>query len=176
VQKATVSREFLRFMPTINLGTIPPVVEALINRRPGASAWIPEVHVASLFLAVLDAHFADESGFVERSYVANKELLTGPLYRMLMFVASPSYLVKNAESRWNTFHRGISLVSDALPTERTGTAHFHLAYPPHLIPAVLCRSYTTAFRAAVEAAGGREVTAEVAGWLPERCSFTISWR
>jgi hypothetical protein len=176
VQKASVSREFLRFMPSTGLGTVPAPVAALIQRPPPASAWIPEVHVAALFLSVLDAHFSDEVGFIERSYVANKELLTGPLYRMLMFVASPLYLAKNVESRWNTFHRGITLVTDELPTDKHGTARFHLVYPANLLPAVLSRSYTTAFKAAIEAAGGREVNAAVVAWLPEQCQFSVSWR
>lgn len=176
VQKGSVSKEFLRFMPSAGLaGRVPKPVENLILRPPAPSAWVPEVHVEALFLSVLDAHFGDDTEFLTRSYVANKELLTGPLYRVLMLVASPLYLVKNAESRWKTFHRGVNLLTDALPTEKTGTARFHLEYPKLLLPEVLAKSYTTAFRAGLEAAGGREVKAEVAQWAETRCEFTISW-
>lgn len=105
VQKASVSREFLRFLPTGGLsGQLPEQLEDLLARRLAASAWVPEAHASALLLAIHDLHFpGDEAGFVARSYVANKELLTGPLYRVLMLVASPSYLAKNAESRWNAF-------------------------------------------------------------------------
>jgi hypothetical protein len=177
VQKGSVSREFLRFMPSSGLvGRVPKVVEQLIARPPSPSAWVPEVHVEALFLAVLEAHFPNEAEYLTRSYVANKELLTGPLYRVLMLVASPLFLVKNAESRWNAFHRGVSMVTDSLPTEKTGTGLFHLAYPKLLLPEVLAKGYTTAFKAALEAAGGREVKAEVVKWGETRCDFSISWR
>jgi uncharacterized protein (TIGR02265 family) len=65
--------------------------------------------------------------------------------------------------------------TDSLPEAKTGTARFHLAYPRNLMPAVLGRSYTTAFKAALEAAGGREVSAELAQWEPERAQFTVTW-
>ena len=176
VQKASVSREFLRFLPTTGLGALPAQVEALIKRPPPPSAWIPEAHVAALFLSVIDAHYPDPQQFVERAYVANKELLVGPLYRVLMLVASPLFLAKNAQARWGTFHRGVTMVTDSLPTEKTGTASFHLAYPPYLITQLLCASFGTAFRAAVEAAGGREVSTTVVRWQPEACHFELTWR
>ncbi|MEW5740676.1 MAG: hypothetical protein AB1938_17240 [Myxococcota bacterium] len=176
VQKVSISREFLRFLPSAGLsGKVPAPVEELLGKRLPASAWVPEVHACALLLAILDAHFSDAEAFVARAYVANKELLTGPLYRMLMFVASPLYLARNAESRWNTFHRGIKMATESLPQEKSGTAVFRLEYPRLLLPEVLARSYSTAFKAALEAAGGRSVQVEVAGWQPETCRFSCTW-
>ncbi len=176
VQKASVYREFIRFMPAGGvIGKVPAPIEALVTKPLSASAWVPEVHVATLFLAIVDTGFTRDEDFLERALVANKELLTGPLYRILMMVASPSYLARHAEARWNTFHRGITMVTESLPEGKAGTALFRLEYPKALVPELLARSYTTAFQAALEAAGGRTVTAAVRQYAPEACSFACSW-
>ncbi len=176
VQKASVYREFIRFMPTGALpGRVPAVIEQLFLRPLPASAWVPEVHVTALFLAICDAGFPNEADFIARAFVANQELLTGPLYRILMMVASPGYLARNAEARWNTFHRGIKMVTETLPEGKTRSAVFRLEYPHGLLPELMARSYTTAFRAALEAAGGRGVNVEVQRYGPTSCAFACRW-
>jgi len=176
VQKASVYREFIRFMPTGALaGKVPKPVEALVTSPVAAAAWVPEVHVTALYLAISDLELPDEAAFVARAEVANKELLTGPLYRIMMMVASPAYLAKNAESRWNTFHRGIKMTAESLPQGKSGTAVFRLDYPKALVPELIARANTTAFKAAIEAAGGRGVKVELTRFGPESSTLACSW-
>jgi hypothetical protein len=176
VQKASVYREFIRFLPTsAAAGKLPAPVEALLTKPVPASAWVPEVHVTTLFLGIVDTGFTKDEEFIARALIANKELLTGPLYRLLMMVASPAYLARNAEARWNTFHRGIKMVTESLPEGKSGSAQFRLEYPKKLLPDLLARSYTTAFQAALEAAGARGVVVEVVRYDDEACTFKCTW-
>lgn len=176
VQKASVYREFIRFLPTGKLlGKLPEPVEALLTKPRSASAWVCKVHTTALMLGLAETAFAGDEDFVARCLVANKELLTGPLYRLLMMVASPAYLAKNSETRWNTFHRGVKMVTESLPEGKTGTVRLRLEYPKKLIPDLLARSYTTAFQAALEAAGARGVAVEVVRYDDEACTFKCTW-
>jgi hypothetical protein len=158
-QKASVFHEFLRDIELAPLGpNVPPAIVALVESPPPSTAWLPEVHANAVFLAARARAFADDEAFVRHAYRVNVILLQSPVYAILFRFISPERVLRGATSRWAHFHRGMELVIDRI---ETGRATVRLVFPPGLMPPLLGRCYATAFRAAIEAAGGLNTIVEL---------------
>src|SRR5438874_8878947 len=88
---------------------LPPEVARLVTHPDPVNAWISEARVNAVYLGACDLLFADDEGLIDAVYRMNVRVLRGPLYRIMMMVASPKVIVRNAESRWGAFHRGVRL-------------------------------------------------------------------
>ncbi|MCC6332626.1 MAG: hypothetical protein IT380_01405 [Myxococcales bacterium] len=173
LQKASVVQQFMKEMPTYGLeGQVPAPLEGLLSKTLSPSSWVPEVHATALLLAVRGLVYSSDEAFLSAALRANRRLLTGPLYRMLMMVVSPGFLLKNAAGRWSQFHQGMTL---SVSFRGEGEAVLQLEYPPGLLPHLIARAYSTAFHAAVEAAGGKAVAVELAALEATQARFTCKW-
>src|SRR3954447_26575263 len=112
--KASITRQVLERFPTDKLPPLPAPLQELVDAPPPSSLWIPEVHATALFLAICDAHFESDDDYVRFSLDFNRELLRGPLYRVLMFMASPTRLVPFVGRQWGALHRGSTLAAEKL--------------------------------------------------------------
>lgn len=171
-QKASVVRAFADAMPTTGLAALLPreLVPLLEPVPPGL--WIPEVHANALLLAQRDACVASDDDFIAGFHRANTALLTGPLYKLLMMVISPEFLISNAAQRWKVFHRGITLETSE---SRKGHALLRLSFPVGLLPPLLARGYSTAFEVALVAAGAKNVVVHADTTALVHAVFRCDW-
>ncbi len=118
-------------------------------------------------------YFPDERDFLSHKLAANRKMLSGPLYKLLLAVVSPLMLLKRSDARWQAFHRGITLA-----TKQTGPkrAEARMGFPAHLVPELLVKTYGTVFEAICEAAGGKDVVVAVHGRTEHQATYEISWR
>ena len=101
----------------------------------------------------------------------NRKLLGSTMYRPMVFVSSPAFLLKVSTMVWGRFHTGTVL----RPRVEASSARLDLTFPERLLPRLIVEEKATAYRAAAEAAGGRDVSAVVEECSAERARFTLTW-
>ncbi len=173
LEKASVYREYLVGVDCEALRlALPPALLPLIDAPPPRSAWVSEVHVAALFLALADLVGEDEA-FLDLAYRANRRLLAGPMYRLLFSLLGPRTILKGAQSRWTHFHRGVAM--QVAFAEDVSGATVRLDFPPRLLVPLLFRSYGEAFRAAAEVAGAKDVSVRIEAHGDAYVRFAVDW-
>ncbi len=103
----------------------------------------------------------------------NRELLQSPLYRVLMSVVSPGWLVRGGAGRWATMHQGIELSGQMVGDT---SAQFNLTFPRRLVPTPIAQCYATAFQAALESASAKKVTVSLGASTDETATYRCDWR
>ena len=152
--------------------TLPEPLREGLRHRPLPSAWLPEVHSVALHMAAADAEGLSMEDVLRWSHESNTRLAESPMYRIVAAVASPAILLRTAALSWRLLHRGVSLSIESQASGRTEAA---IEHPPHLWNELVHLSTAQGLRAAVEAAGGREVRAELADYVPERGRYVLTW-
>ena len=173
LEKASVYREYLVGADCDALRLLlPAALHPLVDAPPPRSAWVPEVHVGALFLALSDM-LGEEEAFLDLAYRANRRLLSGPMYRLLFSLLGPRTILKGAQSRWGHFHRGVTMHVELIDEARGATVR--LTFPPKLLVPLLFRSYGEAFRAAAEVAGAKEASVRIEAHGDAYVRFAIDW-
>ena len=172
-QKGSIFREFMKgFAASKLLAELPLAAAALVRTPPAVSQWVPEVHANVVWVAARAALFESDEAFSNMAYQQNLRLISSPLYSILFRLVSPERILKTAASRWGQFHRGITI---AAPIVRGREVTLEMRAPPGLLPTFLAKAYSTGFRAALEAAGGRAVVVELATQSSSGFSFHGTW-
>ncbi len=152
---------------------LPGPLQDIIARPPPINTWMPECRATALYMALADAHFPDDDAFIAYAYRRNKALISSVAYRVLFKVLRPQAVLAGAASRWERFHRGgVELTSE--PRGQSDVA-LVVSYPAGLVTELLARAYTTAFRGAVEVAGGKHVRFELEEVTDTHARFRGSW-
>lgn len=152
---------------------LPKSLSRLLNGRFTVSEWLSEVHVTAVYVAIADLNFSSDDSFIDRVQEANRSLFRSPLYKLLMWVISPAYMVKHAGPRWGTFHRGIKLHSEMKPSGHGALCR--LEFQPALVPPLIVRAYVTAVQAALEASGAENLTAQIVSQDLVHAMFEYGW-
>src|ERR1700689_4440894 len=123
---------WLRHSPTRGLAErLPPELGALLTEGAALPSWVPEVHATALYLAIREAHFADDAAFLAHAYTCNRAVLDTPTNRVLFWVTAPRAILRAAGLRWNALHRGSSL---DVRIRSEHSAQIAMRFPPHLFP------------------------------------------
>jgi hypothetical protein len=171
-QKAVLLHHFARAWPRIlDCEELPPPLLAMVRNPPPVTAWIPEVHGTAVALAGRDTSQSD-ADYLDVAYRINVEMFRGPLYRVMMMMATPGIILRFADSRWETFHRGVKL---RVERKREGRADARLVYPTHLVPEPIARLYGEAFRAALDASAGKGSRCVLSSYNSTMAMFELSW-
>jgi hypothetical protein len=134
------------------------------------SAWVPTVLVSAIELAIADALGRDD-GFVDVALAMNRRSLGSPTYRALVYVTSPTSLLKTSTRVWSQFHSGTQL---RVVFERNH-ARLSLSSPPHLVtPLLLAETAPGASRGA-RRGGAKNVVASVETAVTGRGTFDARW-
>ena len=168
--KASAIRQFRR-LAGAERPRMPDVLESLFHRPPPVSSWFSTVHLQAFKLALTE-HLS-EAEFIRTSYEINRELLSGPLYRVLMLVISPRILVNGAASRWAAVHRG-NFTAHVEADERS--AKIELRYPAYLVTPLLAEGIAAGIQAAIDIAGAKDGKMEVVRADATRAWFRSEWR
>lgn len=140
-----------------------------------SSKWIPACHTLALVVALVEAQGlrpADEGAWVR---TAAGRIFASPMYRILMWAASPRMIMKGANLRWSAFFRGCELV----PSFRTGERACDLVIdaPAGLFNEDLARIFTDVLRSAMsfteESDAGN--TLDLVDFAPTRVHYVGRW-
>ena len=172
VQKGALFRQLLQLAPAKWGSDLPAPLDALVRAPPPLNAWISEVQATVVHLAIVDVQGWDDRYFVARSLTLIRELLRGPLYRILMTVTTPTWLVRGAASRWGAVHRGIAL---SARMSGSTSALFKVTFPSRLVPPLLAECFATGFQAALEGASAKKVTSSLVMSTDENAVYRCDW-
>jgi hypothetical protein len=175
LQKASAYREFLTEIPPgglAALSALPRVLLDLVERPRPVTSWVPEVHCFALFLAIADRFLTDDTIYLARKLAANRRLLGSPLYRLLFVFVSPETLLRGLPSRWAKFHQGLVV---KVVEVGAGRGKVRLEYPHHLLPDLQVQVYAKVLQAAIEAAGGKQVSFEVSSKSTSDAVYSGTW-
>ena len=95
-----------------------------------------------------------------------------PVYRMLMYVLSPTLVLMGSTKRWSAFRRGSTLTSRI--DGNRGSAE--LRFPKNLFPPIVLRGFGHAFRASLVAARANDPVIELVEATPELGRWTVTWK
>jgi hypothetical protein len=170
--KASVYRDALAHLPKKmpTHGLDPLLVDYFENPMP-VSAWVPEVVNSALFLAMADAFFPGEVGFLNWISHFAEATFRSPMYRVLMVVASPRALAQGGSRRWAAFHTGTEYET------RVGDngAETTLRFPPYAFDSLVVKGTLRAIQAAYRATGAREATVDLIDWSPTKAQYRSVW-
>jgi hypothetical protein len=151
---------------------LPAALAPLLAEGATLPTWVPEVHASALYLAIREAHFADDAAFLAHAYACNRAVLDTPTNRVLFWVAAPSAILRAAALRWSALHRGSTL---DIRIRGETAAEVAMTFPEHLFPEIVLRGSATGFVAALENAGAREVEMTLKEAQPSRALFAGRW-
>lgn len=154
--KASVHRRVLEISAPPLTG-LPPVLQALVDEPPPANTWIPQCHALALILAAIEVQQNDPQSEHAWTQRASAHVFDSPMYRILMWAATPRLLFKGANLRWSAFFKGSSL--EAVLSDRT--AELILSCPATLFNQDLAEVFEDVLTAAAafteEGRGGIEL-------------------
>jgi hypothetical protein len=159
----------------IRRGQVPAPIEKLILTPPLVSAWVPEVHMVSIFKMIGDYHFEGRGGtpaFLDWVYEQNRQLLGGKLYRALFFFLTAEHVFRGVEQRWSAFRRGSSL---SVTSRSNRHAIFQFQYPRHMLDDEGLLAIGTALRAAGEVAGAKRTEIQLVDVTPTLGHVRLDW-
>lgn len=172
--KASVWNNILQHTDTKGLSErLPEELAALIRLQRVPGAWLPVAHSFAGHLLLRDCLFATDEAIYEHFRYVDRHLLSGPLYRVLFAVASPTMMVQASDRRFGALFKGIRFRTESLGKDRV---LIELTYPPGLVPPLVGRLYLIAFEVAVELAGGFDVRGKVLAHKPDRTHYELGWR
>lgn len=172
--KASLYRSALsdRPLPAEVVAALPRPLRDLVQTPPPVSSWVSEVHSHSLFCALYDTSFASPEAFERFTYERQRELFGGPMYAILLRLASPTRLIKGATKRWAAFHVGSELhVEKAV----AGEGVLELRHPPGLWDELSSRGLIAGFRAALELSGAEGLDLRVVESRSDAARFVARW-
>ncbi len=150
--KGTLVRSVLEDQPDAVLAGLPPPLRRWVDDPPLDSDWVREAALCALVHAVAEARGWREHAIVEWARERNRELFSGPLYRLLMVVATPEALLRHAGMRWSNFHRGSTLTFQGFADDG---ARLGLAFPVGLFDPLILRMHGAVIGVALELAHAR---------------------
>lgn len=154
---------------------LPAPMVALIDDPVPVSAWIPSTIYNAFFMVAVDRHFGGkETDATEWYHELRAKMFRSPLYRVLMVVVSPRSIFKSAGRRWENFHRGTTLEIEYDMDDATW-ARGTLGYPQNLQTPLTVEMLTQGLRAALEAAGAKDIEWEIESVTPTAASMFSRW-
>lgn len=174
LSKASVWNNILRWTDTSALaGRVPDDLPLVPDRGMLTGAWIPVVQSFAAHLVLRDCLFTSDDQMTEHFRMMDRQLLSGPLYRVLFALSSPSLTVLAARRQFATLFRGIALT--AAPSGECAT-NLELSYPAMILPTLVARLYLVAFEVALEMAGAVNVEGRMLDHGPTTAHYELSWR
>ena len=151
---------------------LPGPLRCLAEDVPMASEWVPEVHHLALLHALAERGNGSEAAFVGRVRDRYRRMYGSPTYRTLMAGHNPASLIRAAEARWATFHRGTRLEIEGIADDGVRVA---LHYPRRLFDDFHLAVVRQSFLASLDLFHARSPRAEVLEAGPERGRFRLAW-
>ncbi|MBI5495947.1 MAG: hypothetical protein HY904_13060 [Deltaproteobacteria bacterium] len=151
---------------------VEPAIRERIQRAVTSEEWIPDVMGTALRLMVRDVALTTDQAFLTWNFDLAMKVFSSPVYRMLMFVLSPSLVLMGGARRWGTFRRGTTLVPDGDKT----SARLAVTYPRGLYPELMARALGEAFRASLTAARAQSVRLDLTAHSDTAARWTAAWK
>lgn len=154
---------------------LPPLLQAYLDTPDAASKWIPACHSLALVVALVEGQRLEPHAEGAWIRAAASQLFESPMYRILMWAASPRMIMKGANVRWGAFFRGCELHPHFRPGERTCDLVLHA--PDGLFNLDVASIFTDVLRSAMSFTEDSKVdnTLELADMTPGKIRYVGRW-
>ena len=171
--RTAVTREIIdQFPKALDTPGIDPAVVELLRRELQGGEWMPEAHGLLVRLLVRDVLFQSDADYHRWYYDIASKIFAKPLYRVLMYVVSPTLVMLGAQKRWAAFREGTTLSAKIDRNQ----GEIELKFPEKLYPELILVGFGEAFRASVVAARARNAKVELIEVAAERARWKASWQ
>src|SRR6185503_698302 len=150
---------------------IDPAVVELIQSSIQRHEWMPEAYGLLVRLIVRDIVFHTDAEYHRWYYDIAGKIFAKPVYRMLMYVVSPTLVMLGAQKRWAAFREGTTLSAKIDRNQ----GEIELKFPEKLYPELILVGFGEAFRASVVAARARNAKVELVEVAAECARWKVSW-
>lgn len=147
-------------------------VQEWLDQEYTSGMWVPEMRIVTTQLMARDLYFRDDEHFVAWSHDMSVRVFKKPLYRMLMYVLSPTLVLMGAQKRWSRFRRGSTM--SGRPHE-DGSYTLAVDHPDGIYSPMLLDGLGASYQAALEAAGAKNVDVAVVASEPTRSEWRLTW-
>ena len=159
-------------LPELEPGALPEELMKLVREPPRQSDWLSEVAVMVYNMAIADTGKLTDAQFLNAILEVNRRSFSGPIYKMLLGLASPSLLIAAGGARWGTMHRGSTL---AVEKTSSRDCEARLTFPPRLFTHLMLQDFARALQAALEASRAKNATVAVASWGEDFGCYLAQW-
>jgi len=142
-----------------------------IRDAVGQSEWMPETLGTALRILTRDTVFSSDAEYNEWNFKISGELFARPIYRMLMYVISPSLVMLGAQRRWSAFREGTTLSAKS----HANGGEVTLTFPAHLYTRLVVTGFGEAFRASLVAARARGIRIDLDDVQPDHARWSVTW-
>jgi hypothetical protein len=170
--KSDLTREiFKRFPQIMTHAAISPELRELL-RETSSEEWMSDAVGTVARILVRDLVCPSDAELDQWSFDVAGEIFAKPVYRMLMYVLSPTLVLMGATKRWSAFRRGSTLTARF----DRHSAIAELTFPANLYTHLVLRGFGHAFRASLVAARANQPVVTLVEVSPERGKWQLNWR
>lgn len=138
--------------------------------------WMGEAIGGALSMLVRDTIFSDDATFYRWRYDEMTKLFKKPMYRVAMFLLSPSAILRSSTRKWSTFHLGSTLTpGEVVENGRQRTSNAILAFPTGLFDETFANLVASTYRAALDCSRAKNAQVLVQNVTPTQVSFSARW-
>ncbi len=162
--KGSMARAVLDYKPDrLEVADLPEELRWMLEHPPTSNQWIPETRVLALMHAVRDLAFDSDEAYVEWVAASLYDLFATPMYRLLMAMASPQLLARQAERAWARVRRGTVRELEELGANRNVGL---LRYPNNLFDPLSMEIVRAGIAATYRLSRARAPEVRVIEWTP----------
>jgi hypothetical protein len=171
--RTSVTREITdQFPQALDTPGIDPTVVELVRGAIRRDEWMPEAYGLAVRLVVRDILFQTDADYHRWYYEIAGKIFAKPIYRVLMYVVSPTLVMLGAQKRWAAFREGTTLSAKIDRNQ----GEIELKFPEKLYPELILVGFGEAFRASVVAARARNAKVELIEAAVQHARWRISWQ
>jgi hypothetical protein len=170
--KGALVRSVLLDHPIEVLRALPAPVRGWVTDPPLDNVWVSEARFCALIHAIAEARGWREQATLDWCRERDRDLLSGPLYRILMLAATPEAMLRHAPTRWAAFHRGSTLTFAGFADDG---ARASLAFPKGLFDPLLLKAFSGSFHVALDLAHARKPAVEIEASGDGFARFLARW-
>lgn len=107
VIKGSMARGMIELRPeNFDAARLPAPIKALFDNPPLVSDWFPEAKLVAMSCAMREGFFESDEQYIAWVRQGLHKVFSGPLYRVVFALISPTRLVKSSTRRWGALRRG----------------------------------------------------------------------
>jgi hypothetical protein len=172
VRTAVTKESTLEFPQVLEHPGIEPEMRARIKASMNQGEWMPETIGTAVRLLIRDVVFDNDQDYFEWYFRVAEKLFTKPLFKVLMYVVSPTLVMLGASKRWSAFREGSAMTAKV----EQGKAVIELKFPENLYPEIALVGLGEVIRASVTAARARNVESRLVEATSTRAEWLITWQ
>ena len=171
--KGSVVRSWLDRAEAQHIECLPDSLREFAERRPLPSDWVPASASRLTWLCLCDQLFPDDDEAAVRwTSEGLEKLASSPLYRALVYLASPRSLFNRSAWRFDAINRGTQLVGELTD----GGGRYVWTYPHGAVPRLAAEVAAYGLTIVLRTSRARDPKIALVEYGPTRAELRATWK